>query len=117
MDKSVKDIRSFVIKQMLSSEWTSSGRSDFYSSDFLTIKKDFDKSIWVFSIQDGTYHEFKDLGINKLFLYILIFFVKRSDKKRVESRRYDKLKNEWTKFLSKNKDIDRDNKLNKIIND
>ncbi len=116
MDKSIRDIRNFVVKQMLKSDWTSEGRNDYYTNKLLSIKKDFDKSIWVFSFDNGSFHSFNDLGINKYILYILLLFVKNSDRKRKESLKSEKLRNEWQYFLNKNKDIDRDNKIKKIIN-
>lgn len=115
MDKSVRDIRSFVIKQMLKSEWSSEGRNNYFTNKFISIKKDFDKSIWVFAFETGSFHSFDNIGINKYILYILLFFVKRSDKKRKDSLKNDKLKSEWRYFLDKNKDIDRDNKIKKIV--
>ena len=115
MDKSVRDIRSFVIKQMLNSEWSSEGRNNYYTNRIISIKKDFDKSIWVFSFESGSFHPFDNLGINRYILFILLYFVKRSDKKRKDSLKNDKLKSDWLYFLDKNKDIDRDNKIKKII--
>lgn len=115
MDKSVRDIRNFVIKQMLNSEWSSEGRNDFYTNNIISIKKDFDKSIWVFCFENGSFHTFKNLGINKYILYLLLFFVKRSNNKRKDSLKNDKLKSDWQSFLNKNKDLSRDEKIKKII--
>jgi len=117
MDNSLKDIRRFIIKQIIKSSWSSEGRSDFYSNGVVSIKKDFDKSIWTFSLQNGNFYSFKDIGINKYILYFLLFFVKHSDRKRKELLKSENIRNEWVGFLKRNKDIDRDNKINKIIND
>lgn len=116
MDKSIKDIRKFIISQMISSEWTTQGRSNFYSTKHLNLKKDFDNGIWLFSINEGgSYHSFNDIKIGKIFVYLLLLFVKRSVKVQTENRKHDKLKSEWSNFLKSNKDIDRDNKINKIV--
>lgn len=116
MDKSIRDIRRFVVNLMITSEWSTQGRSNFYTTKNLNIKKDFDNGGWLFSINEGnSYHRFVDIKLNKIFVYILLIFVKHSVKKQSENRKHDKLKNEWSNFLKSNKEIDRDNKINKII--
>lgn len=117
MDNSLKDIRSFIIRQILKTSWSSEGRTNFYSNGVLYLKIDYDKSVWVFSLDGSSYHTISSIGINKYIFYVLLFFVKRSDEKRKESLKSEKLRSEWNSFLKRNKHIDRDNKIDKLIND
>lgn len=113
-----KEIRKFVIKQMIEADWTNGGVNSFISKN---LKINLDDGI-TFTIKNpdrysssGFDIERKELGLNKIYFWFLLFYVKRScilsDKKSRESR----LEYQWKKFLDNNKDIKRDSTLDKIL--
>lgn len=94
MNKSLKDIRIFVIRQILETDWSSEGRSNYYTNSVVSFKKDFDSDFWVFSFDNSSYHTVKSIGINKYIFYILLFLMKRSDKKRKELQKTENIRND-----------------------
>lgn len=120
MDSTIKDLRKFIVKEMINLEdhkWSTEGRKDFYTTKYVSIKKSFDDDSWCFKLNGGPdkFHSFKSIGISKYFLYLLFIFVKINIKRSVEMRKNDGLKSEWNRFLDDNKDINRDEKIEKII--
>jgi hypothetical protein len=120
MKSTIKDLRKFIIKEMLSFEdhkWSTEGRKEYYTTNYISIKKTFEDDSWCFRLNGGTdkFHTFKSIGINKYILYFLFLFVKRNINRSAEIRKNDGLKNEWNGFLDRNKDINRDEKIEKII--
>lgn len=118
MDKTLKDLRNFIIKEAFNSDWETEGRKDYYTTKYISIKKGFDDDSWYFRLNGGAdkFHSLKSIGINKFILYFLFIFIKRNIKINLKIRKDDGLRNEWNSFLNKNKDINRDQKINKIIN-
>ena len=120
MDNVIKDLRRFIIKEIVSSEsqWSTEGRKEYYATKYVSIKRGFEDDSWHFKLNGGPdkFHSFKSIGLNKYIIYILFIFIKRNINKSTEMRKNDGLKNEWNNFLNNNKDINRDNKINKIIN-
>jgi hypothetical protein len=121
MDNTIKELRRFIVKEIISSEsqWSTEGRSNYYSSKYILIKKNFDTDLWQFNLisGDSKYYDFDSIGLNKFFLSILFIFIKRSVNKQVKIRKSDVLTQVWNNFLKSNKDINRDSKINKIIKD
>jgi hypothetical protein len=120
MDSTIKDLRKFIIKEMVSFEdhkWSTEGRKEYYTTKYVSIKKSFEDDSWCFKLNGGPdkFHTFKSIGINKYVLYFLFLFIKRNIKRSVEMRKNDGLKNEWNRFLDDNKDVNRDEKIDKII--
>ena len=116
----LKDLRKFVIKEMInkSSVWSTEGRKDFYSTSYLSIKKIFDSVLWQFILNNtDRYFDFKSIGINRYFLYLLFLFVKNNIKKQLNIRKNESLVNVWNSFLDNNKDLKRNSKIDKIIKD
>jgi hypothetical protein len=121
MDNSIKDIRKFLIKEIISSDsqWSTEGRSNFYSTKYVSLKKNFDTGLWQFNLSssDSKFYDFKSIGINNFFLKILFFFINRSINKQVNIRKNESLSNAWNSFLNNNKEVNRDSKIDKIIKD
>ena len=121
MDNSIKDIRKFLIKEIISSDsqWSTEGRSNFYSTKYVSLKKNFDTGLWQFNLSssDSKFYDFKIIGINNLFLKILFFFINRNISKQVNIRKNESLSNAWNSFLNNNKEVNRDSKIDKIIKD
>ena len=116
----LKDLRKFVIKEMISksSVWSTEGRKDFYTTRYLSIKKNFDSGLWQFKLNNtDRYFDFKSIGINRYFLYLLFLFVKNNIKKQLNIRKNESLVNVWNSFLDNNKDLKRNSKIDKIIKD
>jgi len=121
MESTIKDLRKFIIKEILSFEdhkWSTEGRKEYYTTNYVSIKKSFEDDSWCFRLNGGAdkFHSFKSIGINKYVLYFLFFFIKRNIKRSIEIRKNDGLKSEWNRFLIDNKDVHRDEKIDKIIN-
>jgi uncharacterized protein YprB with RNaseH-like and TPR domain len=121
MESTLKDIRRFIVKEIISSEseWSTEGRKDYYSTKYVSIKKNFDTGLWQFNLNSGDskFYDFESIGLNKFFLAILFIFIKRSVNKQVKVRKNDVLVQVWNNFLKSNKDIKRNDKINKIIKD
>jgi hypothetical protein len=119
MDSTIKELRSFIIKEITSSEsiWSTEGRTNYYSTKYVSIKKNFDTGLWQFNLNstDSKYYDFQSIGLNKFFVRILLIFVKRSVNKLSKVRKNDVLVQVWNNFLKSNKEINRDNKIDKII--
>jgi len=121
MGNSIKDIRNFIIKEIISSDsqWSTEGRSNFYSTKYVSLKKNFDTGLWQFNLisSDSKFYDFKTIGINNFFLKILFFFINRNISKQVNIRKNESLSNAWNSFLNNNKEVNRDSKIDKIIKD
>jgi len=119
MDSTIKELRRFIVKEIINSEsqWSTEGRSNFYSTKYISIKKNFDTGLWQFNLNssDSKFYDFKSIGINNFFIKILFFFIKRNISKQVNIRKNESLLNTWRIFLNNNKDIKRNDKINKII--
>ncbi len=121
MDSSIRDLRKFIIKEIISSDsqWSTEGRTDYYSTKYISFKKSFDTGLWQFNLSSGDskFYDFKTIGINNFFLKILFFFIKRNISKQLNIRKNESLSNAWNNFLKSNKEINRDSKIDKIIKD
>ena len=121
MEIALKELRKFVIKEIINknSQWSTEGRKEYYSTKYVSIKKNFDTGLWQFNLNSGDskFYDFESIGLNKFFLAILFIFIKRSVNKQVKVRKNDVLVQVWNNFLKSNKDIKRNDKINKIIKD
>ena len=121
MESTLRELRKFVIKEIINknSEWSTEGRKEYYMTKYVSIKKNFDTGLWQFKLNGGydKFFDFKSIGINKYFVYILFLFIKRNINKQTNIRKNESLLNSWNSFLNSNKEIKRDNKINKIIKD
>ena len=121
MESTLRELRKFLIKEIINknSEWSTEGRKEYYMTKYVSIKKNFDTGLWQFKLNGGydKFFDFKSIGINKYFVYILFLFIKRNINKQTNIRKNESLLNSWNSFLNSNKEIKRDNKINKIIKD
>lgn len=121
MEIALKELRKFVIKEIINknSQWSTEGRKEYYSTKYVSIKKNFDTSLWQFKLNGGfdKFFDFNSIGINKYFVYILFLFIKRNINKQTNIRKNEILISSWDHFLNNNKDIKRNDKIDKIIKD
>ena len=120
MESTLKDLRKFIVKEIISSEskWSTESRQNYYSTKYVSFKKSFDTGLWQFNLSsDLKYYDLESIGLNKLFLSILFIFIKRSVNKQTKIRNSDGLVQVWNNFLKSNKEINRDSKIDKIIKD
>ena len=121
MESTLKDLRKFFIKEIINknSEWSTEGRKEYYTTKYVSIKKNFDTGFWQFKLNGGVdkFFDFNSIGINKYLVYILFLFIKRNINKQANIRKNESLITAWGYFLNNNKDIKRNDKINKIIKD
>ena len=121
MEIALKELRKFVIKEIINknSQWSTEGRKEYYSTKYVSIKKNFDTGLWQFKLNGGVdkFFDFNSIGINKYFVYILFLFIKRNINKQTNIRKNEILISSWDHFLNNNKDIKRSDKIDKIIKD
>ena len=122
MESTLKEIRKFIVREIISSqsEWSTEGRTEYYSTKYVSIKKNFDTGLWQFNLNgsgDSKFYDFESIGLNKFFLSILFIFIKINVNKQVKIRKNDVLVKVWNNFLKSNKDIKRNDKIDKIIKD
>jgi hypothetical protein len=118
-----KEIRQFVITQLKEADWEVEKFNDFneYRSRHINIQHDTTISQKVnFSIKIPSGYENlklsrKELGINYFRYRFLLKNVKRSCSLVDKRRREAEISRNWKRFLEKNKDLNRDNKINQII--
>ena len=120
-----KEIRQFVITQLKEADWEVEKFNDFneYRSRHINIQHDTTISQKVtFSIKIPSGYSYenlklsrKELGINYFRYRFLLKNVKRSCSLVDKRRREAEISRNWKRFLEKNKDLNRDNKINQII--
>lgn len=120
-----KEIKQFVISQMKEADWEVEKYNDLnkYTSKHLTInlesnirqKVDFVLKIPIGYSNSDLKLSRKELGINYFQFRWLLRYVKKSCKLVDRRRREAEISRNWKRFLEKNKDIKRDNKINQII--
>lgn len=120
-----EEIKQFVINQMKEADWEVDKFNNFneYKSKHIYIQHDTTISQnATFSIKIPSGYSFeilklsrKELGINYFQYRCLLKNVKRSCSLVDKRRREAEISYNWKKFLEKNKDLNRDNKINQII--
>jgi|688.fasta_scaffold520318_3 hypothetical protein len=130
--KGLKEIKSFIISELKNEEsnwYKHEGRDEIdYKSKWLNItipcddhQKNRGKNITISlrgtdSYSNPTY-SLKDIGLSKmrfnwLLKYNVDFFIKNREKRQ----KSENLVSNWNNFLTKNKSLNRDKKLEKILN-
>ena len=125
--KGLKEIKSFVISEIKNEEsnWIRhESRNEIeYKSKWLTIsipgnEKNKDISIYL-SGSDSYYstsYSLKDIGLSKIrFNYLINHNVNYFIRNREKRQKMENLVNGWNNFLNKNKSLNRDKKLDKIL--
>ena len=117
--KKIAQLRQFMIRQLKTSAWTPSG-SDGFCNKYLSFATD-GRDNWKFQVyfaryDSSSYFRVSDFLNPFTFWFLRMVYVKSS------LRNYEKLKKEAElasvsrKFFSKHKDVDRDSKLEQILN-
>lgn len=118
MNKSLKEINNFIIEQMKSADFASVNYTDkeIFESDYLVISIEKDKDI-LFRIKKSNDLELKlaDIKLSKLRFYILMFRVRKSAKLFKERAKEEMISFKWKQFLEKNKELNRDRKIDNIL--
>jgi hypothetical protein len=120
-----EEIKQFVISQMKEADWNVEELNHFneYKSKHINIQHDTtisQKVTFSIKIPSGySYENLKlsreELGINYFQYRFLLKNVKRSCSLVDKRRREAEISYNWNRFLEKNKDLNRDNKINQII--
>lgn len=114
-----KEIKQFVINQMKESDWEVEKYLNKYTSKHLTINIESNIRQKVDFVLKIPYGELilsrKELGINYFQFCWLLRYVKKSCKLVDKRKRDAEISYNWKRFLDKNKDLKRDNKINQII--
>jgi hypothetical protein len=116
-----KEIKQFVISQMKEADWSMEKYKHItkYNSKHLSI---FDGEQVEFTIiipsgysQNDLKLTRKELGINYFHFRWLLRIVKKSCKLVDKRRRDQEISRNWNKFLERNKDLKRDNRINQVL--
>ena len=118
--KEIAKLRQFMIRQLKTSAWTPSG-SDGFCNKYLSFSTDVGDN-WEFQVYYGTQYDSSSYFRVSDFLNPFTFWFLRMVYVKSSLRNYEKLKKEAElasvsqKFFSKHKDVDRDSKLEQILN-
>lgn len=116
MDKTLKEIKSFIIDIMKSEDFTrheSYGNHITYTSKNLSI--DITPDTISFTLRRKFTVTLDQIKLSLLRFHILMIRVKYSSKREEKRREEEVLKHNWELFLDKNKDLKRDKRINQII--
>lgn len=120
----LKEIKQFVISQMKEADWcVEKGEINEYKSKHINILHETDIAQRVtFIIKVPGYYSSenirlnrKELGINYFYYRYLLRIVKKSCSLVDKRRREQEISISWNKFLEKNKDLKRDNRINQVL--
>jgi hypothetical protein len=118
-----KEIKQFVISQMKEADWSGEKVDGFneYKSKHINILHETTISqrvTFIIKIPSG-YENLKlsrkELGINYFYYRYLLRIVKKSCSLVDKRKREQKISENWNKFLEKNKDLKRDNRINQVL--
>jgi hypothetical protein len=127
--KGLKEIKSFIISEIKNEEsnWVKhESRNEIeYKSKWLTItipdnEKNESKDISIYLSGSDSYYStsysLKDIGLSKIrFNYLINHNVDYFIRNREKRQKMENLVNGWNNFLNKNKSLNRDKKLDKIL--
>jgi hypothetical protein len=118
--KKIAQLRQFMITQLKISAWTPSG-SDGFCNKYLSFVVD-NSNNWKFQVYYGTKYdssssfEVSDFINPVMFWFLRHFYVKSSLRNHEKLLKEAQLASVSRKFFSKHKDVDRDSKLDQILN-
>jgi hypothetical protein len=127
--KGLKEIKSFIISEIKNEEsnWVKhESRNEIeYKSKWLTItipdnEKNESKDISIYLSGSDSYYStsysLRDIGLSKIrFNYLINHNVDYFIRNREKRQKMENLVNGWNNFLNKNKSLNRDKKLDKIL--
>ena len=116
----LKEIKQFAISQMKESDWVYQYSTDFmrYESKHIVIKlNSVDKTSFNIKIPNGYDLTItrSELGLNAIHFWILMRYVKKSSKNAEKRKRGKEISSLWGRFLERNKDLKRDNRINQVL--
>jgi len=126
--RGLKEIKSFIIDELKNEEssWTKSESTSNveYSSKWLSIKvtedRERNEKVEIELNNSDSYYRIKynikDIGLSKMrFNWLIKYNVDKFIKNREEMQKMENLVYHWNGFLTKNKSLNRDKKLEKIL--
>lgn len=133
-EKSLSQLKRFIVKEMKSqsADWRETTNQNSYGpdqkgfkSEYLKILKEIKRHndddnnrpyyIYLCDGRDEYKYELKDIGLSKIRFYFLLRYVKGFCKKREEIQKKERLAVCWENFLRKNKELNRDRKIDEIL--
>lgn len=117
--KKIEHLRKFMISQLKESSWIESGSG--FSNKYLLFTTDASEN-WKFEVYyenqyDTSGRFYVSDFINPIFFWFLrVFYVKRSLRNCEKLKKEAQMASVSQKFFSKHKEIDRDSKLEQILN-
>ena len=121
--KGLRDIKSFIIDELKNedSKWRKSIERDFvnYYSRWLDISIYKNGHVEIQLNGDSYYkakYSIKDIGLSKMrFNWLVKYNVDKFIKNRERREKMENIVSSWNSFLTKNKSLNRDKKLEKIL--
>ena len=120
-----KEIKQFVITQMKEADWELEFLNNYneYKSKHINIQHDTtisQKVTFLIKIPSGYNYENlklkrKELQINYFYFRWLLGSVKKSCSLVDNRKREQEISRNWKKFLERNKDLKRDNRINQVL--
>lgn len=123
--KGLKEIKSFVISEMKNedSNWRKLSNEILtnYYSKWLDISVFKNGNVEINLNNSGLYYitryNIKDIGLSKIrFNWLMKFYVEKFIKNKEEREKMEIMVSNWNSFLDKNKSLNRDKKLEEILN-
>ena len=123
--KGLKEIKSFIISEMKNedSNWRKLSNEILtnYYSKWLDISVFKNGNVEINLNNSGLYYitryNIKDIGLSKMrFNWLMKFYVEKFIKNKEEREKMEIMVSNWNSFLDKNKSLNRDKKLEEILN-
>ncbi len=123
--KGLREIKSFIIDELKNedSSWRKHEIRDSvdYNSRWLSITVNEKSGDVIIQLNNGdsyrTKYNIKDIGLSKMrFNWLIKYNVEKFIKNKEERQKMESLVSGWNSFLTKNKSLNRDKKLEKILN-
>ena len=123
--KGLREIKSFIINEMKNedSNWRKLSNEILtnYYSKWLDISVFKNGNVEINLNNSGLYYitryNIKDIGLSKIrFNWLMKFYVEKFIKNKEEREKMEIMVSNWNSFLDKNKSLNRDKKLEEILN-
>ena len=124
--KGLREIKSFIIDELKNedSSWRKHEMRDSieYNSKWLSITVNEKSGDVIIELNNSdsysrTKYNIKDIGLSKMrFNWLIKYNVEKFIKNREEKQKMENLVGNWNNFLENNKSLNRDKKLEKILN-
>ena len=123
--KGLKEIKSFIISEMKNEDanWRKLSNEILtnYYSKWLDISVSKNGNVEINLNNSGLYYitryNIKDIGLSKIrFNWLMKFYVEKFIKNKEEREKMEIIVSNWNSFLDKNKSLNRNKKLEEILN-